>query len=105
MTTVAEWPSFVRRFPEGHEHAGEVVGRKAACSRCSTEFAQYEVNPDWLAGLSERSRQAYLRSCEVDGEPGNACTWQPARCPRCERLALEATAPIHVMEKPNVQSE
>lgn len=110
MTTAAHppHPPFVRRFPEGHEHAGAVVGRKSSCSRCTAEFWQYEVNPDWLTGLTERARAAYLRSCEVDagaaGETGPR-TWQPARCPKCERAALEATAPIHHLEKPHVERE
>lgn len=94
-------PPFVCRFPEGHEHAGQVVGRKSSCSRCTREFTQFEVNPDWLAVLTEGRRVAYLRNCEV--EAGR--TWQPARCPTCERLALNASAPIHVLERPDVQSE
>lgn len=98
-------PPFVRRFPEGHEFAGHVVGRKSSCSRCGAEFWQYEVNPDWLDGLSDRAREAYLRSCEVDGGENGPRIWQPARCPKCERAALEATAPVHTLERHDVESE
>lgn len=95
-------PAFVVRFPVGHERAGAVVDRKSSCSRCSSEFDQYEVNPEWLASFRQDAQDAYRRSCEVD-EGGRI--WQPARCPTCERLTLESTAPIHHLERPDVRSE
>jgi predicted Zn-ribbon and HTH transcriptional regulator len=86
-------PEFIVRYPAGHEHEAEVVGRKAVCSRCNAEFKQYRVNSDWLALLREGARAAYLSSCEVD--PGGA-VYQPARCPKCTRAQLnpEPYAPI-----------
>jgi hypothetical protein len=75
---------FVVRFPEGHEHAGQIIGRSTVCSRCGREFKQYKVNPDWVQSLSDGAQKAFLVSCEM--EKGSA--YQPARCPVCTRAQL-----------------
>lgn len=93
MTDVPSFPVF---HPPDHESAGKVVERASSCSRCAKEFTQEQVNPAWVEGISDHSREAFLRSCEVDG----GLIWLPARCPTCERKALEASAPIHVWENP-----
>lgn len=88
----AEVHSYVVRHPVGHERAGAVADRTSSCSRCESEFEQYEVNPEWLAAFSNEKQMAFRRSCEVDAD---GRIWQPARCSTCERLTLEASAPIH----------
>jgi len=76
---------FAATFPDGHEHAGAVIGRAATCSRCQREFRQYRVNQAWIDALSIGARTAFLISCEVES---NGAAYQPARCPACTRRQL-----------------
>ena len=38
---VARLVNWIARFPEGHEHAGQLVGRRTNCRHCGVEFRQF----------------------------------------------------------------
>lgn len=81
------------RFPEGHEHAGQVIGRKGQCAECRCDLPQFEVNPEYLLDRPY-ARQAYLKTCAVT-ESGRV--YQPRECPPCARRQI--IAPIHTLPK------
>lgn len=92
--TNSETVPYVARFPEGHEHAGLPIGRKAVCARCQTEYRQVRINPDYLesirANRGEMAKLSFLGSCEQI----NGNVYQPAFCPRCTRKQIRPHEPV-----------
>jgi hypothetical protein len=79
---------FVMRYPEGHQHAGFVIGRVKMCRACSRDFKQFKVNPDYLDAMSPALREKYVEECDCVVAAGVTEYWQPKFCPMCVRRQI-----------------
>lgn len=76
---------YIDRFPEGHEHAGAIVGRKAKCTRCEQEFVQVRINPAFIDSIRVHRGVIAAESFKASLERRSNGFYSPAFCPRCTR--------------------